>query len=589
MADAWQKQKLFGGDSKMEIIKKEKSQDVHVYIPELKDLYRKGRISRREFLRNATLLGMSLTSATAFLAACGPTAVPTEAPKPTEVVKPTEAPKPTDTPAAAGPKRGGTMTIGSRVPRVDDPARFSWIEGVNQWRQVCEYLTFSGYDNITVPWLLEKWQANEDVTEWTLNLQKGIKFNDGQELTADDVVFNIKRWLDPDIGSSMIGMMGGYLTPDGVEKVDDYTVKLNLTSPQIAVPEHLFHYPAMIVPKTFEGDLTKQPVGTGPFLLEEYAETERAVFKRREDYWKMGADGQPLPYIDKLVYVDLGEDQAAFIAAIQGGQVDNIFNPNADQWQALKDLPNLKVYATPTAQTFVIRMRVDKDPWQDNKVRQALRKCIDRQKMMDLAWFGEGVLGHDAHVAPVHPEYCKKEIPAYDLEGAKKLLQEAGLTLPLAVELSTQQARAEPAMAQALKESAVGAFDITLNILPSAQYWDTWTEVPLGITIWAHRPLGTMVLALAYTADDQGKPVPWNETYWTDPEFTDLLKQAEKTLDVEKRREIMCKLEDIQMERGSVGIAFWTNVWYIANKRVKNVNAHPTNYDILYDAWLDES
>jgi peptide/nickel transport system substrate-binding protein len=207
--------------------------------------------------------------------------------------------------------------------------------------------------------------------------------------------------------------------------------------------------------------------------------------------------------------------------------------------------------------------------------------------MLDLAWFGNGVLGHDAHVAPVHPEYCEKPIPAYDLEGAKKLLTEAGLTLPVVVDLSTQQARAEPAMAQALKESAVGAFDIQLNILPSEQYWNTWTEVPLGITIWAHRPLGTMVLALAYTADAEGKPVAWNETYWTDEEFTTLLKQAESTLDVEKRREIMCKLEDIQMERGSIGIPFWTSVWYIAKNKIKGVAAHPTNYDILYDAWID--
>jgi peptide/nickel transport system substrate-binding protein len=142
----------------MEIIKKKErdASSVHPYIPELQDLYQKGRMSRREFLRNATLLGMSLVSANAFLAACGaqPTAAPTAAP----------------TVAAAAPKRGGTMTISSRVQRVDDPARLSWIEGVNQWRQVCEYLTYSGYDNITVPWLLEKWEANADVNEWTLYL-----------------------------------------------------------------------------------------------------------------------------------------------------------------------------------------------------------------------------------------------------------------------------------------------------------------------------------------------------------------------------------------------------------------------------------
>ncbi len=568
---------------------------LHKAIPYLQDQLQKGKVSRREFVRYATLLGMSMGAATV-AAQCGAPAAPaTEAPPPAATATPapaTEAPKPTDTPvpAPAGPKRGGTITIATRVPRVDHPARFSWIEGVNQFRQVCEYLTFTGYDNITVPWLLEKWEANDEVDEWTLFVKKGIKFNNGQELTADDVIFNFEQWLDEDIGSSMVGLMGGYLSANDIEKVDDYTVKLHLSAPQIAVPEHLFHYPAMIVPKEFEGDITRQPIGTGPFLLEEFVETERAVFKRREDYWRMGADGKSLPYLDGLVYLDLGEEEAARIAALQSGQVDNIFNPSAEIWQAVKDLPGIKVYSAPTAQTFVIRMRVDQEPWTDNRVRQALKKCIDRQKMLDLSWFGNGVLGHDAHVAPVHPEYCERPIPEYDPEGAKALLQEAGLTLPVEVELSTQEARAEPAMAQALKESAVaGGFDIKLNILPSAQYWDIWTEVPLGITIWAHRPLGTMVLALAYTADEEGSPVPWNETAWVDEEFSALLKEAERTLDVEERRNIMCKLEDIQTERGSVGIAFWTSVWYIAHEKIKNVDAHPTNYDILYEAWIDEA
>lgn len=574
----------------MEIIRKNKSTGEHPYLPELKELYRKNRVTRREFLRTATLLGMSLGAANLFLASCStkepePTSAPAET-----AAEPTAAPAATDTPVpAAGPKRGGTLTIATRVPRVDHPARLSWIEGVNQWRQVCEYLTYTGYDNVTVPWLLDRWEANESVDEWTLYLKQGIKFNDGTDLTADDVIFNFGQWLSEDIGSSMIGLMGGYLNTEGVEKVDDYTVKLHLTTPQLAVPEHLFHYPAMIVPKTFEGDIVRQPIGTGPFVMEEYIETERAVFSRREDYWVMGADGKPLPYMDKVVFLDLGEEESARVAALQSGQVDNIFNPNAEAWQAVKDLPDIKVYTAPTAQTFVVRMRVDKEPWTDNRVRKAFKMCFDRQKMLDLAWFGNGVLGHDTHVAPVHPEYCDRPIPAYDPEGAKALLAEAGFPDGLEVELTTQEARAEPAMAQVIKESALaGGFDVKLNLVPSSNYWDVWTEVPLGITIWAHRPLGTMVLALAYTGDEAGSPVAWNETYWVDEEFSTLLKEAERTLDVEERREIMCQLEDIQMERGSIGIAFWTSVWYIANKRVQNVGAHPTNYDILYDAWLDD-
>jgi peptide/nickel transport system substrate-binding protein len=431
--------------------------------PRVAGILRKGEISRREFLRLCHPVGRPVSAASA-LAACAPAATPTAAPPPT-AVPPTQAPQatkapeatkapaptaaPTQAPAAAGPKRGGTMTIASRVQRIDHPARLSWIEGVNQFREVCEYLTYTGADNVTIPWLLESWKASDDLKTWTLNVRKGIKFNNGQPFTADDVVFNFKQWLDKAVGSSMLGLIG-YLKATGVEKVDDYTVKLNLDSAQIGVPEHLFHYPAMIVPKTFEGDITKQPIGTGPFLLDKYVPTERAEFKARTDYWKNGADGKPLPYLDRLVYLDLGQDAAARIAAMRSGQVDDVFNPSPEIWQAVKDLPGVKVYTTTTGQTWVIRMRADVKPWSDPKVRQALKMCQDRQKLLDLAYFGEGSLGHDTHIAPVHPEYCKKDIPKYDPAGAKNLLAEAGFPNGLEVEMTAMEARAEPAIAQAL-------------------------------------------------------------------------------------------------------------------------------------------
>ncbi len=556
----------------MQILKRSQK-EVHSYIPELKELYCAGRCSRREFLRTATLLGMSFTAASAFLTACG-------------------GEEATETPTSGGGgaiNRGGTMTVATRVQRLDHPARLSWIEGANAMRLVNEYLTFTDWDNITHPWLLERWEANDTVDEWTLYLNQGVKFNDGSDFTADDVLFTMNQWFDEAVGSSMVGLMS-YLNPANIEKVDDYTIKLHLDAPQIGVPEHLFHYPALVVPRTFEGDWVRQPVGTGPFTLEDYVESERATFVRRTDYWKMGEDGQPLPYLDRVVFLDLGEEDAARIAAMQSGQVDNIFNPSPEIWQGVKDLPGVAVYSTSTAQTFVIRMRVDREPFSDNRVRQALKKCIDRQKALDLAWFGEGALGHDAHVAPVHPEYCEKPIPEYDPEGARALLAEAGYPDGLTVDLYTQEARAEPALAQSLAETAAaGGFTINLNILPSASYWDMWTEVDLGITIWAHRPLGTMALALAYTADPSGAPGAWNETRWVDQEFSDLLHQAESTLDVEARREIMCQIEDIQQDRGSAGIAFWTGVWYICHEKFQNIHAHPTNYDHFDNVWIQES
>ncbi len=551
-------------------VTKEMMEKVHPYIPEMYQKFVDGKVSRREFLRFSTLLGLSAT-----LAAC---AAPGTEPEATAVTMAEEA--------MSGIQRGGTLTSAMELQLIDHPARVSWTQSANVMRQISEYLTITGPDNITRPYLLEKWEASDDLLTWTLYLRKGIKFNNGDELTADDVLFSFGEWLNPDVGSSMLGLLAYLNGPEDVVKVDDYTVQLNLNSPNIAVPEHLFHYPAIILHRDFQGDFIQQPVGTGAFTLEEYAEGERAVFKRREDYWQMGEDGQPLPYLDEIIYVSINKDAA--VAALQSGQVDTMFQPRPSDWQALKDMPEISVDSASTSQAFLTRMRVDLEPWSDVRVRNALKKCQDRQKIMQLGYYGEGDLSIDAHVAPVHPEYCEKPIPEYDPEGSKALLAEAGYPDGLKVTLATKNDESEPEIAQAFKEMALaGGFDIELDITDPGGFWDRWTEVDLGITSWTHRPLGTMVLPLAYTADDEGVPVAWNETRWVDEEFDTLLAEAEKTLDVEARRAIMCQLEDIFQERGPIANSFWKRVWRLARTNVKGIHAHPTDYDLFYDVWKE--
>jgi peptide/nickel transport system substrate-binding protein len=488
---------------------------------------------------------------------------------------------------AGGPVRGGTWTSAMGLQLLDHPARLSWVQGANIVRQIGEYLTETGPDNITRPYLLERWEASDDVKTWDLYLKKGITFNNGDELTADDVMFTIGEWLNPDVGSSILGLMSYLSGMQDVEKVDDYHIRLHLQTGYFGVPEDLFHYPGTILHRDFEGDIIKQPIGTGAFLLEEYAEGERAVFKRREDYWRMGEDGEPLPYLDELIYVSTDKDAA--VAALQSGQVDQMYNPRPSDFQALKDNEDLVVRAASTAQCLMGRVRVDLEPWDDNRVRTALKKCQDRAKILQLAFFGEGELSIDAHMAPVHPAYCEKDIPPYDPEGARALLEEyaaeKGLELPLKVTLATKNNQNEPEIAQALKELAEpGGFDISLDITEPGGYWDRWTEVDLGITSWTHRPLATMVLPLAYTEESIGA---WNETRWFDEEFTTLLREAQVTLDVEARRGVMCKLEDIMQERGAIFNSFWKKVWNITRKEFKNVRAHPTDYDLLYDVWKE--
>ncbi len=559
----------------------------HEAIPYLQDQLQKGKLSRREFMRYATLLGMSVGAATIAAQCAAPAAPPaTEAPPEEPAEEP--AVEATEEAPAGGPVRGGTYTASMQLQLLDHPARLSWVEGANIVRQFGEYLSFTGPDNITRPYLLDSWEASEDVKTWDLYLKQGIKFNNGDEFTADDVMFTFGEWLNPDVGSSMLGLMGYLSGMQDVEKVDDYHVRLHLQFADIGVPEHLFHYPAIVLHRDFEGDIIKQPVGTGAFLLEEYAEGERAVFKRREDYWQNGEDGQPLPYLDELIYVSTDKD--AGVAALQSGQVDNVYDPRPSDFQALKDNPDLTVRPASTSQCLLLRMRVDLEPWDDVRVRNALKMCQDRAKILQLSYFGEGDLSIDAHAAPVHPAYCEKDIPAYDPEGARALLEEyaaeKGIDLPLQVTLATKNDQAEPEIAQALKELALpGGFDIELDITEPAGYWDRWTEVDLGITSWTHRPIAVMVLPLAYTEEAIGN---WNETRWTDDEFETLLREAQATLDVEARRSIMCKIEDIMQERGPIGNSYWKKVWNITNSKFQNVKAHPTAYDLLYDVWIQE-
>jgi peptide/nickel transport system substrate-binding protein len=273
---------------------------------------------------------------------------------------------------------------------------------------------------------------------------------------------------------------------------------------------------------------------------------------------------------------------------MQGGVIDTIFIPTPSDWQALKQVPGLNIQSVNTAETFVLRMRVDEAPWTDVRVRQALKLCQDRQKILEVSYFNEGETAHDAHVAPVHPDYCPQLLPTYNPQQARALLTEAGYPNGIKVTLTTKNDLGEAKIAQVLKKlAAEGGFDIEVKVVEPAKYWSQWTEVNLGLTVWGHRPLGTMALALGYTADENGTPAPWNETHWVDPEFITLLRQAEQTLNIENRRQIMCQLETIMQERGPIGISYWRNIWSIVRQEFKNIKAHPTGYDLFYNVWKD--
>ena len=547
--------------------------DDHALVPTLKRQLVEGQIDRREFVRYATLLGVAAPAAYAFVAR-----VTREG-----LVAPAEA-------QATLPK-GGTLRIAMRCQDLKSPHTYSWIESANSARQVLDYLTVTGVDNVTRPSLIEKWEPSPDLKTWTLRVRKSVKWHNGRQFTADDVVWNLKRVLDPKTGSSVLGLMKGFLLEDyeagekddkgnpkktsrlwdanAIQKVDDFTVRLNGKTPQLAVPEQLFHYPLLILDPAENGEFKVGSNGTGAFTLVENEVGRRQVLKaHKPGYWGGG------PYLDQLEFIDLGDDPAASVAALASKQVDGLYGADIVQLEALQKIPHVQMYQVTTAYTATARMQPVK-PFDDKRVRQAMRYAIDSNAVLQIAHRGLGQPGEHHHVSPVHPEYAKLAPPRRDVARARKLLAEAGYPNGIDVEIIC---RPQPAwellavqtMVEQWKEAGIR---VKINVMPSTQYWEVWTKVPFGFTTWAHRPLGIMSLALAYRSGG-----PWNESKYSNPEFDRLLTQAEGTLDVAARREIMARLETILQEDGPIVQPVWRAIFTFHDKRVQGFKPHPALY-----------
>ncbi|MCC6471440.1 MAG: ABC transporter substrate-binding protein [Alphaproteobacteria bacterium] len=547
----------------------------HALLPELKRQLAEKNMDRREFVRYASLLGMSAGAAYAFAGL--------SAPSPAQ---------------AQTPAKGGTLRLGMRCQDLKSPHTYSWIESANATRQTLDYLSVTGTDNITRPSLCEKWEPSEDLKTWTLRLRKDVKWHNGRQFNADDVVWNLKRVLDSKVGSSTVGLMKDFLLKEvdtgekdakgnpkkgtelwdaqAIQKKDDFTVVLNGQTAQIAIPEHLFHYPLMIMDPAENGEFKVGSNGTGAFSMVENEVGRRSVFKARPSYWGGG------PYLDTLEIVDLGDEVAAKIAAMASKQVDALYLGEITMLEAMKGLPHVQLYDSVTAYTATARFQPVK-PFDDKRVRQAMRWAIDSKQVLQVSHKGLGLPGEHHHVSPVHPEYAKLPPMDRDVAKAKKLLADAGHPNGIDVEIAC---RPQPdweliAVQNMVEQWKDAGIRVKINQMPSTQYWEVWTKVPFGFTTWAHRPLGVMSLALAYRTG-----VPWNESAWSNKEFDALLTQAEATFDVEKRRAIMAKLETILQDDGPIVQPVWRALFTWMDKKVQGFKMHPTGYMFANQWWI---
>jgi peptide/nickel transport system substrate-binding protein len=456
--------------------------------------------------------------------------------------------------AAAAPKRGGTLTIGSIGSTDDSLDPNLELSNMELQRNFNFYdtLTYFPHDGFNLQYgLAESIELTKGATVATVRLRQGVEWHNGKPLSADDLIFTINRVIAPNAPHA--GLLKT-IDPKGLKKIDSRTVQIGLTQPDAIFAERWYVPQLSILPVGWNA---KSPVGTGPFKFKSFTPGQRSVFVRNPNYWMSGK-----PYLDELVIIDLA-DPTAQINALLSGQVDAIDSVPLNETAAISGRSNLKLLEANGGYFQPIVMRVDQKPFNDVRVRQAMRLIVDRNAMLEQAYNGNASIGNDmpSHGDPSYPHGLPQR--EQDIAKAKSLLKAAGQSnLSLTMTTANEDYGLVPSaevFAQNAKDAGV---TININVLQPSVWDPKFAVWPFTQGYWGNKPFGIM-FSLLYAPGGI-----FNETHFNDPQANKIFADALKDTNTASRNEKLQGIEKILYDRGG----------HIIHSFRKTVDAYSTKF-----------